>query len=161
VPAALEPDVRNRLREAVLKLCSRHPDPERAQSDVAREIGTDRSGISRLLSKTNSSGGSLTMVRKVSKLLNQDPSLILMGVDRPAPVRKLRELPGYAGAIADAVRRIETENPHLSRGDLEAAADTRAEPEPLSVTSGLLIQLALIRSSARRTPPKTRSKPKT
>lgn len=105
-----------------------------------------------------STGGSLKLIYKVAEALNEPPELILNGDTKAAPIRKLRELPGFAEEFAEARRRAA--RLHLTMKELEDAADVRAEPEP-TVTADLLIALAVsMRTPINPPPAKSRTKQK-
>lgn len=115
---------------------------DRAQSSAARALKVTPGTINRLLKGPG--GGSLDLIERAAKFLNEDPDWILKGTEAKRPMaKKLRELAGFDAAMGDAVRRIAAEHPFLSRFELEAAADVRADPEPAIVTAGLLINVAL------------------
>lgn len=158
MPAAFQPEVRLRLRSALFRWAERFPDPKRAQSAMAKKLQITPSALNRIMAK-ESSGGSLALVYKVASALNEPPELILNGESRPAPIRQLRELAGFAAEFEEAKRRAAREHPQLTLEDLEGAADIRAEPEPPMVTAGLLIQLALAMRGP--IPPTKKSGPRT
>jgi transcriptional regulator with XRE-family HTH domain len=146
VPAALPEDIRLRLKEALENevLPRFGGDPKRKQSEAARALKVTPSAINRVLNDT--SGGSMDLVQRVSKFLNDKPEKILVGSGEQV-VRKLRELPGFEEAMALAKDRASAEHPGIAAGDLERAADARIVPEPERVSAGLLIHMALSQRS--------------
>ena len=145
MPGSLDPDVSERLRSAIRRIAQRFPNPDRAQSEIAQIFKVKPSTISRFLA--GGSGGSLSLAQRTAEYLNEPLESVLFGSAPKQPTRRLRELPGFDEAMADAVKRSEREHPGITREDLESAADIRATPEPAQVTGGLLIQLALARKS--------------
>lgn len=135
----LPPEAHERLTKAVRTIMERY-DSDIAQSATARAIGFSPPAINRLL---QGHGGSVKMVRAVAKVLNESPSRILFGEEDQAPIRRLRELPGFAEAMPEAKRRAVQAHHGLTAAELEAAADTKSIPEPAYVTADLLIHIAL------------------
>ena len=116
-------------------------DPKRAHSAIARVLDTDQSTISRLL--TRNQGGSIQLAEAVARYLSIPLSTVTDGAPDESPVRQYRDLPGFAEAMSDAVRRAAQEHPTISKADLEAAGDMRSVPEPQRINAGLLISVAL------------------
>jgi transcriptional regulator with XRE-family HTH domain len=157
VPSALPEDVTKRLKRVLedVVLPRFGGDPKRQQSAAARALRVTPSAINRVLN--DKSSGSLDLVRRVSEFLNDNPSKILWGEDEPE-VKKLREVPGFAEALAEARRRAAQEHPGLTVAELEQAADARIVPQPERVSAGLIIYMALSKAKAETLRPPRRKK---
>jgi len=144
MPGPLPSEVQERLRVTVIEqVLPRFGDnPKRAQSAAAKALDVDPSTINRLVNGRG--GGSYDLVSSVSRLLNDPEEKILKGEAGGSPVRKLREIEGFADAILEARRRVLEEHSGLSALALERAADARVVPEPPRVTAGLIIQMAVV-----------------
>lgn len=145
MPAGFPPHRRASLQRAIReRVLPRYAplDPERSQSAAARDLKVNPATISRLLS---GHGGSLELAERVADLLNEDLDVILGDNPGEQAQRQLRDLPRFEEAMSEAVRRVSEEHIQLSRKELEEAADARIIPEPLRVTAGVLIQIALAR----------------
>lgn len=147
MPVKFPPAARERLRDALVnRMFPRlDADPERAQTAAAKILKVDQSTISRVVG--SGGGGSVQLAEKVAAFLNESPARILLGEDAPQ-VPRLRDLPGFPDALANAKERVAAEHPGLTPQDLEIAADTRAAPPPPRIHAGLLIHIALARQGA-------------
>lgn len=109
------------------------------------------SSINRLVNEGK--GGSVDLIEKVEKMLNEPKGTILGygGVGPLAP--RFRDFPGFAGILDEAAKRASENKIQVTRQDLENAGDFRISPLPERLNPDLLIQLAL--SSAGSSPGKT------
>jgi hypothetical protein len=121
--------------------------------DAAVAMKVDPTALNRLLK--HGTGGSLEFAEKVARYLNEPTATILFGSDEP-PEPTLREMPGFADAMAEAKRRIEAEHPGITEANLSAAGNIVISPPLAHVSAGLLIHLAMTARVAR--PPKKRRK---
>jgi len=136
----LPPDARDRLKKAMRQLMTRYP-PDVAQSAAARDLGYSPAAINRLL---RGFGGSVRMVTAISRALNIREEAILFGEDGEKPQRRLRDLPLFEEALADAKRRAPLEHPNVPLHLLEKAGDALIIPEPFVVTATLLITVVTV-----------------
>lgn len=150
MPSSLPDDVAKRLRDAVenrvLPVFSAEG-KDKAQSSAARAI-TQKTGISVLPSTLSRlvrrrSSGSFELVRAVAMFLGEDPDVILHGPSKKPVAKRLRDLPGFADAHAEAQRRVKQEHPGIEISALNLAGEATVTPPPEQVSAGLLIQLAL------------------
>jgi transcriptional regulator with XRE-family HTH domain len=158
MPSSLDPDVMQRLQEAIRTLCERaRPDnPEKAQSLVAPKLGIDPSQVSRILKQGK--GGSLKVIRAVARELNIPPEQIIQPTKEAGRrLRQARELPGYNDAYAELRKRAPREYPHFSVEDFERAGDARLDPEPTTVTVRYLLGVADALKRASTVPPKSKT----
>lgn len=148
MPQAFPPDARERLKTALVErvLPRFGPDGKNSQSAAAEALGVDQSTISKLV-KQHPTGGSIQLVEKVAKMLNEDPSLILLGTGSSNQPKRIRDLPDFVKALTEAKTRAAQEHPNIRAEELEFAADTRVTPEPQRATAGLLIHIALANHS--------------
>jgi hypothetical protein len=116
-------------------------DPSRQQSAAARALDIHASSINRLVNEGR--GGSVDMIERVEKMLNEPRGTILgYGTGGPATPR-FRDLPGFSGAVDEATRRAQDNKIQVSRHELENVGDFTISPVPQRITPDLLIQLAL------------------
>lgn len=160
MPAPLRPEVRERLRAIVIeRVLPRFGDePERQQSAAARALKVHPSSINRLVNE--GTGGSVDLIEKVERLLNEPPGFILgyasTGADQ---VPKFRDLPGFNEVLDEAERRAKESKILLTRQEFKAAGDFRLSPPPSRLTPDLLVQIALALSGD-DAPPQTRPRRK-
>lgn len=128
---------------------------DKGQSAAARAIkhmtgqNVSPASINRIIS--GKGGGSVALVRAVAKFLNEEPDIILSGLGKPgSAARKLKDLPGYEQAFAEAKKRAEIEHPTINTLALSLAGEATVTPQPERVSAGLLIQMALASPSALR-----------
>ncbi len=151
MPAAISPEVRVRLKKAItdelVPRIARGEPEKRMQSKVARAMGVSPGAINRLLK--HDQGGSLAMVVAVARLLGVPPGAILFGESKAGggggssgTVRLLKDTPGFAEALEDAIQRTRLENPGLSEESLRRTATFGAVPPLERVTAAILIALA-------------------
>lgn len=143
MPAPLPEDVRARLRSAVIErvLPRFGGNPKVQQSAAARALDVQPSSINRLVN--HGAGGSIEMIEKVEKLLNDPPGTILGYTNGAAKAPRFRDLPGFEEVLSEAERRARDNKIQLTRKDLEFAGDYRLSPPPKRLTPDLLVQLAL------------------
>lgn len=161
MPASLPETTRKKLaaalRERVLPRFAREAAgasadarTQKAQSAAAKKLGVSASTINRLVN--NEQGGSLELIEKVAKYLNEDPATFL-ATEPENTVPALRELHGYEDALHEAKKRISEEGRDVSAEALAAAGDFRLTPPLKRVTAQLLITLAVEYSRAPEEPP--------
>lgn len=143
MPAPLNPEVRNRLREIVkTRVLTRFDgDPSRQQSAAARALKVHPSSINRLVN--DGRGGSVDLIERVEKMLNEPRGTILGYAASGPQMPRVGDLPGFAESISEAARRAEDNKIQVTRSELDNVADFRLSPTPRRLTPDLLIQLAL------------------
>jgi hypothetical protein len=139
MPTPITPEQREHLRRVIVDEVLPRFDGE--QKAAADKLGVDQSTLSRII---KGQGGSLVLAEAVAKYLNDSVSRVLGLGTNEAATPKLREIPGFEAAMAEAKRQVADEyKGRLDLLRLEAAADHRTVPPPERIIPGLLIQLAL------------------
>lgn len=132
--------------------------PDRQQSEAARALKVSASSINRLVNL--GTGGSVGLIEKVEKFLNEPKGTILGYTAGEPPVPRFRDLPGFAEVLDEALRRAKESKIQLTRRELEEAGDYRLSPPPARLTADLLVQLALSLAGDAPPTPKGRSRKK-
>jgi len=143
MPAPLKPEVRERLRDIVItRVLPRFGgNPSRQQSAAARMLDVHPSSINRLVNE--GIGGSVDLIERVEKMLNE-PRGTILGYGAAGPLSpRFRDLSGFAEAVSEATRRARDNKVQVTQHELENVGDFRISPVPLRLTPDLLIQLAL------------------
>lgn len=125
--------------------------PERQQSEAARALGVHPSSINRLVNEGK--GGSVQMIERVEKLLNEPKGTILGYASGEPRVPRFRDLANFAAVLDEATKRAVEGKVQITRLELERAGDFAISPPSLRLTPDLLIQLALAASDI-EPPPK-------
>jgi hypothetical protein len=143
MPAPLSPEVRARLQSIVKErvLPRFNGDRDRQQTAAAHALKVHPSSINRLVNQ--GTGGSVSLIEKVERLLNEPPGTIL-GYTAGAPESpRLRDLPGFETFATEAARLAQESRIPVGKRELEFAGDYRIMPPPGRLTAGFLLQLAL------------------
>lgn len=143
MPAPLSDEVRARLQRIVKErvLPRFEGDRDRQQSAAARALKVHPSSINRLVNQ--GTGGSIDLIEKVERLLNEPPGTILGYTAGAAASPRLRDLAGFDNFAKEAIRLAEESRIPVGKRELEFAGDYRIMPPPGRLTAGFLLQLAL------------------
>lgn len=147
MPAPLKPEVRERLRQIVTQrvLPRFGGDPKRQQSAAARALDVHASSINRLVNEGK--GGSVELIERVEKMLNEPQGTILGYASGEPQAPRFRDRPDFVAVVDEAYRRAQESKIQVSRQELENVGDYRINPPLQRLTPELLIQLALVFSS--------------